>query len=102
MLFRAKAFQARLRKAPKENLLFRGRANLTTPVNPVNTCGHHRATVRNVTSPSGAAAYVCRDCFTRLRSVEVRIIEVGRVRSDLAKLFRLLAPGVIPGAALAA
>jgi hypothetical protein len=75
--FRAKASGAQP-KALKENQSFRGRGNPTTPVNPVNTCGHPGAIVRSVATLNGAAAYLCRNCFARLRAVEVRAVLVSQ------------------------
>src|SRR5262249_2609273 len=73
-----------------------GRPNLTTKaVNSVNqSCGHSRAIVRSVSAPGGAAGYLCFACFAHLRAVEVRIIEVDRVRRELANLFNSWPGGI--------
>jgi len=63
----------------------------TTAVNPVNTCGHSPAPVRNVTRPDGDFAYVCAACFNHLRNVEWRAV----VRSQFANLFGGLRPPAI-------
>jgi hypothetical protein len=83
------------------NYLSLRRSNLTTAVNlQPKTCGHAKAIVRNVTAPGGAAGYICRSCYAHLRAVEVRAIEVDRVRCELAGLFRNYWPlGINPGAA---
>ena len=56
------------------------------------TCGHARATVRNVVEFEGAARYVCRECFSYLLRVEVREIRFDSVRREIARIFRILRP----------
>jgi hypothetical protein len=56
------------------------------------------APVRNVVEPDGPAAYICPSCFAYLRAVEVRIIEVDRVRRELANLFNCWPGGINPRA----
>jgi len=58
---------------------------------PISNCGHPRPIVRNVTTLNGAAAYVCRECFTYLRNVEFRAV----IRGQVAALFRNWWPGGI-------
>jgi len=60
----------------------------------IRSCGHHRATVRNVTT-SGAAAYICRGCYCYLRNVEFKAV----ARRQFDALFVNLLPlGEIRGA----
>src|SRR5262245_59038613 len=80
--------------------VFDGRLDNITPVNPINqNCGHARPIVRNVVRPDGPATYLCRSCFSYLRNVEVRAIEIAGVRRQLDHLFRG-GPLGFPGAAL--
>lgn len=63
----------------------------------IPTCGHARATVRNVVELGGVARYICRACFAHLLAVEVRVIAVDQVRRKLAELFRYFGPRVALG-----
>lgn len=88
--------KARERRIPRALMKLTGqRANPTTDANPVNTCGHHRAIVRNVTSLYGEAAYICRNCYSHLRAIEVRAVAWREVAALLSKLLPL---GEIRGA----
>jgi len=81
------------------------RSNLNSAVSRISThsCGHHRATVRNVVELGGAAVYLCNRCFGQIRAVETCLVRVNRVRHELAALFRnLWPPGSNPGASPAA
>ena len=80
------------------------RPNLTTTVkSQPKICGHHRPIFRNVVAPGGSASYLCRTCFAHVRAIEVRAIEVDRVRRELASLFRnSWPPGSLLGAVAAA
>lgn len=95
MHFRTKARRGRIPRAFQQSITFDGQ-NLTTVVNPVNTCGHHRATVRNVIEPDGAAAYVCRDCFAYLKTAEFKTV----IRRQFLALFRSLLPRISRSGAL--
>lgn len=101
MLSRTNGRRGLFPRPSTSNYLSLRRPNLTTAVNlQPKTCGHAKAIVRTVATPGGAAAYICRDCFVRLRAVEVRAIEVDRVRRRLGELFRNPWPlGAIRGAA---
>lgn len=89
-------------RRPVTTKVFHGRPNLITAVNlQTKTCGHVRPIVRNVVELDGPAAYVCRQCFAYLRTVEVRAVEIASVKRQFDNLFRGCWPQVSrPGAAL--
>lgn len=62
------------------------------------TCGHTRATLRNVQVPGGCAVYLCRQCYCALAAFETRAVGVKGVRGELDDLFNGRPLGSLPGA----